>query len=92
MRQKEFDCRRELARRVSGGLEVALYWHPKDQSTSIEICQPATCETFAFAVPGEHALAGFYHPFAHLPLTFEEPAPADALVWDEPELARPRDD
>lgn len=86
--------RRELARRVSGGLVVTLYWRPDDQSTSVEIRQPATHETFAFAVPSEHALAGFYHPFAHLPLTLDDPAGTDALATPvtEPELARPLDD
>jgi len=61
--------RRELARRVSRGLEVTLYWSPHDDSTSIEVCQPASEETFAFAVAREQALDAFYHPFAHLPAT-----------------------
>jgi hypothetical protein len=92
MKQEQVDCRRELARRVSGGLEITLYWRPDDQSTSIEIRQPATCETFAFAVAGERALEGFYHPFAHLPLRFDGPARTDALASPEPELVRPHDD
>ena len=33
--------RRELARRVSGGIEVTLYWSPHDNSTSIEVWQSA---------------------------------------------------
>ena len=62
--------RRELARRVSGGIEVTLYWRADDNSTSIEVWQPASDETLAFVVDRERALDAFYHPFAHLPLAF----------------------
>ena len=58
--------RRELAQRVSGGLEITLYWSPLDDSTSIDIHQEATEETISFEVPREHALHAFHHPFAHL--------------------------
>jgi hypothetical protein len=58
--------RRELAHRVSGGTEVALYWSADDDSTSIEIRQAATGVTIELAVPREHALDAFYHPFAHV--------------------------
>ena len=60
--------RRELAHRVSGGIEVTLYWSAADNSTSIELWQPASEERLAFAVPREHALDAFHHPFAHLPM------------------------
>jgi hypothetical protein len=70
--------RRELARRLNGGIEVALYWNPHDDSTSIEVWQPATEETLIFAVARDRALDAFYHPFSHLaarsrslPLTLE---------------------
>jgi hypothetical protein len=63
------DPRRELARRVSGGMEVTLYWSAHDNSTSVEIWQPETEETLAFEVSGNRALDAFYHPFAHLPTT-----------------------
>ncbi len=63
--------RRELARRVSGGLEIALYWSAHDDSTSLEIRQPASEETLLFAVAPERALDAFYHPFAHLPISFD---------------------
>lgn len=63
-----FRPRRELARRVTGELEVALYWYATDNSTIIEIWQPASDGTLLrFPVPGEDALDAFYHPFAHLP-------------------------
>jgi hypothetical protein len=63
-------CRpgRELAHRVSGGIEVTLYWCAADNSTSIEVWQPASEERLAFVVPREQALDAFYHPFAHLPM------------------------
>ena len=58
--------RRELARRLNGGLEVTLYWNADDNSTSIEVLQTTTDEKLTFAVARERALDAFYHPFAHL--------------------------
>jgi len=66
--------RRELARRVCGGIEVALYWTPFDNSTTVEVWQATTEETLVFAVAPERALEAFYHPFAQLA------APLDELV------------
>lgn len=63
---------RELARRVSGGLEVTLYWNASDNSTSVEVWQRDSGEALAFAVAGQHALDAFYHPFAHLPTAFSD--------------------
>ena len=63
------DPRRELARRVSSGIEVTLYWSAVDNSTFIEVWQPASGETFAYPVAGDRALDAFYHPFAHLPIS-----------------------
>ena len=68
-------ARRELARRVSGGIEVTLYWSARDNSTSIEVWQPSTEERLTFPVAHERALEAFYHPFAHLPTAFD-PVPA----------------
>jgi hypothetical protein len=71
--------RRELARRVSGGIEVALYWSPRDDSTTVEIWDAASEEAIVFAAPPERALEAFYHPFAHLARSFDELVPvADA--------------
>lgn len=67
--------RRELAHRVSGGIEVTLYWRADDNSTSIEVWQPASEERLAFAVPSEDALEAFHHPFAHLATTFGRRSP-----------------
>jgi hypothetical protein len=59
-------ARRELARRVNGGLEITLYWHPDDNGTSIDIRHATTDETISFRVPPGRALDAFHHPFAHL--------------------------
>lgn len=61
-----FVPRRELARRVNGGLEITLYWNVRDNSTTIEVHQADTAETIAFPVPADRALDAFHHPFAHL--------------------------
>jgi len=66
--------RRELARRVSGGIEVALFWSARDNSTSVEVWLRTSQETLRFTVAREQALDAFYHPFAHLP------TPSAALV------------
>ncbi len=63
--------RRELARRVSGDIEVALYWSARDDSTSVEIRQSASGVTQRFTVAPERALDAFYHPFARLPISFD---------------------
>jgi hypothetical protein len=68
-----FQPRRELAHRVSGGLEITLYWSAADDRTSIEVFQRDSGEVVAFAVPPERALDAFYHPFAHLSLASVDP-------------------
>jgi hypothetical protein len=60
--------RRELARRVNGGLEITLYWDPDDNSTSIDVHETTTDETISFPVRSDRALDAFHHPFAHLAL------------------------
>ncbi|HEY2741276.1 MAG TPA: hypothetical protein VGI69_03750 [Gaiellaceae bacterium] len=71
--------RRELASRVSGGIEVALYWSPFDNSTTVEVWDAASEETIVFVIPPERALEAFYHPFAQLASSFHELVPvADA--------------
>jgi hypothetical protein len=64
--------RRELAHRVSGGIEVALYWSPLDNSTTVEVWDAALDETIVFAVAPERALEAFYHPFAQLAVSYDE--------------------
>jgi hypothetical protein len=69
----EIACR-ELARRVNGGLEITLYWHPDDNGTSVEVYHQTTGETIALPVPADRALDAFHHPFAYL-------AGQDAEAW-----------
>ena len=71
-------ARRELAHRISGGIEVTLYWSADDNTTSIEVWQPATDERLTFAVASEGALEAFYHPFAHLPTAFGRRSPRES--------------
>ena len=71
--------RRELARRASGGIEVALYWSPLDNGTTVEVWDASSEETLVFAVALDRALESFYHPFAQLAASVDELAPvADA--------------
>ena len=70
------EATRELAHRISGGLEVSLYWCVEDDSIHIEVRQPATEESIGFPVARERALDAFYHPFAHLPVAEEWPVPS----------------
>jgi len=58
--------RRELARRMSGGLEITLFWDKSDNSTSIDLRHETVDETISFRVPPARALDAFHHPFAHL--------------------------
>ena len=56
----------ELARRVSGGLEVTLFRDTRDSSTSIELRHAAINEPISFRVPPDRALDAFHHPFVYL--------------------------
>ena len=60
-------ARRELARRTSGSVDVALYWDARDGSITVEVWQREVGVELAFPVEPEHALDAFYHPFAHVP-------------------------
>jgi hypothetical protein len=58
--------RHELARRITGGLEITLCWDSRDNNTSIHLHHAATEQTISFRVPPGRALDAFHHPFAHL--------------------------
>jgi len=59
----------DIPRRVSGGIEVTLYWSAHDNTTCVEVSQPASEDVVLFSVPRERALAAFYHPFSYLPIS-----------------------
>jgi hypothetical protein len=56
----------DLARRVSGGLEIILSRDPADGSISIELRHHAIDEPISFRVAPDRALDAFHHPFAYL--------------------------
>ena len=56
----------ELARRVSGGLEVTLFWDLRNGDTHIELRHAAIKEPISFQVPPGQALDAFHHPFVYL--------------------------
>ena len=68
---------RELAHRISGGMEFRLYWNADEDSTCVEIWQPDSGELLLLDVPRERALEAFYHPFAELPRSIEKLSAVD---------------
>jgi hypothetical protein len=58
--------RHELARRVSGGLEIALFRDTRNNGTTIELVHEAITEPISFRVPPHRALDAFHHPFVYL--------------------------
>jgi hypothetical protein len=70
------DPRRELDSRVSGGMEVTLWWNPLDDRTSVEVRHFDSSEVVTFEVPPEQALEAFHHPFAHLAMAAGDPIAA----------------
>lgn len=56
---------RELAQRLSGGVEVLLLWHPDDDSVELSVYDRATAAGFQFEVPPESAMAAFQHPYVY---------------------------
>jgi hypothetical protein len=56
--------KRELNRRISGGIEVVLYWHGAD-TVSVFVRDTSTGEEFELEVGAAHALDAFHHPYAY---------------------------
>ena len=57
--------RHELASRTSGSVEITLFWDASDDSTSVEIWQPASEIRLRIAVARERPRR-LLHPFTHL--------------------------
>ena len=57
--------RRELAHRSVDGLEVTLYWNPRNDRVTVAVEDTKFAESFEFDVPGDCALDAFNHPFAY---------------------------
>jgi hypothetical protein len=58
---------RELARRVSDGLEIVLLWYPTNDAVSVAVADARTGHSVAFPVPSARALHAFHHPFVYAP-------------------------
>jgi hypothetical protein len=56
---------KELDRRRSNHLEVALLWNPADNRVSVWILDDSTGEELEFAVDPARALDAFDHPYAY---------------------------
>jgi hypothetical protein len=56
---------RELAQRLSGGVEVLLLWHPDGDWVEVAIRDSRTGVEFQLDVPPADALDAYYHPYAY---------------------------
>jgi hypothetical protein len=56
---------RELARRLSGTVEVLLLWHPGIDLVELSIHDLATEAGFRLEIAPENANDAFYHPYAY---------------------------
>jgi hypothetical protein len=57
---------RELARRVSGTVEIALLWHPEDDRVEVSVRDVTTGPTLRIEVAPGNALDAFTHPYAYV--------------------------
>jgi hypothetical protein len=57
--------RRELAHRISNGIEVTLYWGPASSEVVVEVIDHGAGTIFDMTVPSERALDAFHHPYAY---------------------------
>jgi len=60
---------RELAHRVSDGVEVTLLWSERDGRLAVTVFDGATGELFELEAPRERALDVFHHPFFYMAFT-----------------------
>jgi hypothetical protein len=58
-------ARRELAQRISNGIEVRLLWQPEDDTLVVTILDWNTGEHGDVTVDRDRALDAFQHPFAY---------------------------
>src|SRR5262245_27357162 len=59
------DSTRELARRLSGTVEVLLLWHPEVDRLELSLRDMATDVSFHLDVAPGIAVDAFYHPYAY---------------------------
>ena len=56
---------RELDRRSSDGLDVALLWQPETNRVSVSVFDAKTGDDFGIDVEPAEALDAFHHPYAY---------------------------
>jgi len=56
---------RELARRLSGTVEVLLLWHPDIERVELSVHDLTTGAGFQFEVAPANAIDAFNHPYAY---------------------------
>jgi hypothetical protein len=56
---------RELARRLSGTVEVLLLWHPEIDGVELSVRDRRTGAGFHLEVAPDGALDAFHHPYAY---------------------------
>ena len=60
---------RELAHRVSDGLEVTLSWYPADDALVVRVCDQRDGTCFEIRPERHLALDVYHHPYAYLPVS-----------------------
>jgi hypothetical protein len=58
---------RELDRRKSNGIEVALLWNPHTDQVLVSVVDDRRVGTQVFEVAAQDALDAFHHPFIFAP-------------------------
>ncbi len=56
---------RELAQRMSGTVEVLLFWHSESDRVELAVRDLATGASFHIDVAPGNAIDAFYHPYAY---------------------------
>jgi hypothetical protein len=59
------ETRRELAHRVSNGIEVTLFWSKPANRVTVEVSDTRFGESFELEVDPGDALDAFHHPYAY---------------------------
>ena len=70
---------RELAQRLTSGVEIVLLWHPGIDSLELVVHDPATGADCQVEIAPEDAIDAFYHPYAYAPVCGEH-AEDEAVV------------
>lgn len=58
-------CTRELARRNTGAVEIALIWHIVTDSLSVSVKDAGNGNEFELVVDATEAMDVFHHPYAY---------------------------